>query len=200
MAPSVETVVARSAGSAVSLRYVRSTLLVSSIEELRCQGLLERYRRALDPAAVEVLMRPLSAPWMPVSIAEAHYAACEAIASPELAFELGKSSGVKVQESGIASLARLATNAGVTPWTVLAHYPRLWARVFDGGSAKVVKVGPKDARICLDGFPLARFAYVREALRGGHDAMLRFFANQVFVRTAPSSLTATSYVYEIAWA
>ena len=54
---------------------------------------------------------------------------------------------VQVQATFLGTLAKMGRSAGVTPWTGLVHFQRLWDRVLDGGGVAVYRVGPKDARV-----------------------------------------------------
>ena len=185
--------------ASATLRNVRSTLICSGLVELRARGLYDRYLQELDPVAAPAIVGAIAGMWLPLETAMAHFAACDRIVPTDVAFEIGGSSGRRVQQSALATLVRLATGAGATPWTVFANYERLWSRIFDGGRVTVEKVGPKDAIIRHEGMALARFAYFRNAIRGANDGALRLFAPNLFVRELPQFTTATTMRYRCAW-
>ncbi len=185
--------------TAPPLRRVRSTLLCSGLVELRARGLLDDYLRVLDPAAAPTLLQAVAGTWLDLDVCFAHFAACDAVVSSDIAFAIGGSSGKRVQQSALATLVRLATGAGATPWTIFANYERLWSRIFEGSKVTIEKAGPKDAIIVYEGMPLARFAYFRHALRGTNDGALRLFASNLFVRELPQHTTHTSLRYRVAW-
>ena len=185
--------------TAPTLRRVRSTLLCSGLVELRARGLFDAYVRVLDPAAAPTLLGAVAGTWLELDVCMAHFTACDAVVPPDVAFAIGGSSGKRVQQSALATLVRLATAAGATPWTILANYERLWARIFAGSRVTIEKAGPKVALIVHERLPLCRFAYFRQGLRGANDGALRLFATNLFVRELPQHTTATSMRYRVAW-
>jgi hypothetical protein len=189
---------ARAAGP--RLRHVRSTMVCSGLVELRARGLFDAYMRVLDPAAAPILLEAVAGAWLPLAVSTAHFVACDAVVPNTVAFEIGGASFRRVQHSALATVAKLATVAGASPWTVLATYGRLWSRIFDGGTVGVTKVGPKEAIIDHKDVPLARLSYFRNALRGANDGGLRLFASTVFVREQTQHTTNTSVRYRAAWA
>ena len=190
----------RRTGFTPELRHVRGSLFVSSLAEIRSRGFEAAYRNALEPSAEHALLGTITATWLPLKFAMAHYAACESAMPAELAFTIGAASGTRVQESILSPLLKVATGAGATPWSAFSHYPRLWSRIFDGAAATVTKTGPKDALVSIEDFPLARFAYFRNAFRGSHDAIVRLLASTVFVNEVPRHTTSTSFRLSVAWA
>ena len=174
-------------------------MVCSGLVELRARGLFDAYLRVLDPAAAPLLLEAVAGTWLPLTVATAHFVACDAVVSNTAAFEIGGASFRRVQQSALATVAKLATGAGATPWTVLASYGRLWSRIFDGGTVRVTKVGPKEALMDHKDVPLAALAYFRHALRGANDGGLRLFASTVFVRELTQHTTPTSVRYRAAW-
>ena len=55
---------------------------------------------------------------------------------------------------------------GINPWTLLPHFQRFWLRGMDGGAVRVLRLGPKDARIDVVECPLFKSKYFREACCG----------------------------------
>ena len=58
---------------------VRSTLIATSIQSLRTRGLLGRYTKLLQGPHKETVLTAVAGSWLPVEVAHAHYAACEAL-------------------------------------------------------------------------------------------------------------------------
>jgi hypothetical protein len=93
----------------------------------------------------------------------------------------------------------LAKGAGVTPLVLLAHLPRLWGRSMRGGAVASYRLGPKDARLEFAGFPCARVAYCRVAVRGVIAGIMESFAHAVYVRDIPERCTPLTLGYRISW-
>ena len=189
-------VLVRSHGGVI--RHIRSTVLCSSVTELRARGLFDRYRAIVPDAAAEQILSAVAATWMPIATAEAHFGACELLGvSGNDVFEMGRASGQRLQQSVANAFLLLARGVGVTPLAIFPTYARVWGRHFDGGTVIVERVGPKDVVLAIREQPLMRYAYFRHGFRGMTDAVVRMFAQTVYVReTAATALSAT---LRIAW-
>ena len=146
---------------------VRSSLLQASVTTLRARGHERAYLEHLDPKYHEAALATGGPPWLPIDAAIAHYAACDRldVDAEELRI-LGWSVGDRLQGTFMNGVAQGAQAIGVTPWKLLGHFQRLWARVFQHGSIAVGKSGPKDGIVEVRGLPLARFLYFRTAFSG----------------------------------
>lgn len=123
----------RSHGGAI--RNIRSTVLCSSVMELRARGLFDRYRTFVPDSAAEQILTAVAATWVPITTAEAHFGACEQLGvSSSDVFEMGRASGQRLQQSVANAFLLLARGAGVTPLRVFPTYARVWGRHFDGGT------------------------------------------------------------------
>lgn len=185
--------------AAPRLRHIRSTLICSGLVELRARGFFDAYLKVLDPAVAPVLLEAVAGTWLPLRICMAHFTACEAVVPATVAFEIGGATGRRVQQSALATVVRLATGIGATPWTVFANHGRLWSRIFDGGTVTIAKLGPKEATMDYTDLPLAQFSYFRNGLRGTNEGALRLFAQSLFVRELPKYTTRTSVRYRVSW-
>ncbi len=67
-----------------------------------------------------------------------------------------------------------------------------------GGGIRVLKVGPKEARVELAGFPACRYRYCRIGLRGVLTGMTEMFCTKAHVSELPV-WTDDSGVMRIAW-
>jgi hypothetical protein len=95
---------------------------------------------------------------------------------------------------------KLAAGTGVTPWTVFAQARRFWDRAFQGSGVSVSKLGPKEARMEIVGWPLARIEYTRVSFRGILVSLTRRFCTRVYVTEVAAMCTDTSAAYRAAWA
>lgn len=165
------------------LTRVRSTLLSSALVELRDRGLFERYWEHLDPAARPEVESMIAGLWIPADVAIAHYAACDQLGlGSQDAYEIGRGIGKRIHDTILSMLTRAARGAGVTVWTAVGIYTRLYVRIFDGGTVHVYKTGPKDVEFQIERMQLLQFQYFRNSWAGVHHVGSSLFAERVFVR------------------
>ncbi len=82
-----------------------------------------------------------------------------------------------------ASLLRATRNAGMESlWTVLKQKDRLWDRVYQGGGATVIKLGPKDLILENHGISLMESRHLRAAYRASLRALGALFAKVAHVK------------------
>jgi hypothetical protein len=181
--------------------HVRSTLIQSSVNTLRNLGHFERYTAHLDPAHAEAVLQTLAPSWMPIEVAEAHYAACDALRlAPSDLLSIGEAVGDRIQGTFLTTLSRGARAAGITPWTLFVHFDRLWGRLYQGGSAELRKAGPKDALIEVRSAVLPRFAYFRAAFCGVVRAPFKLVGvRMVHVKVERWNATTDTFVMRAAW-
>jgi hypothetical protein len=146
---------------------LRSTILASSVSSLRSRGHFDAYVALLDPAFRDAILKPNGPPWIPIEVAVAHYDACErlALGAEEMRL-IGWSVGDRIHTMFMKAVAKGAQAVGVTPWTLLGNFQRLWARLLQNGSVAVLRTGPKDGIVEVQGLPLARFEYFRVGFAG----------------------------------
>jgi hypothetical protein len=180
---------------------VRSTLLASSQLGLRERGWFDNYLRVLPQSAHATVLSPAAGQWIDVEFAMAHYRACESLGlSVDEQFDAGWRTSVRIQNSVLGTLARVAKTAGVTPWTGLQYFQRLWDRLLLGGSGAVYRLGPKDARVEIHGVPMVQFAYFRNGWRGMFGGSGQLFANRLYIHEFTSYTTGTRTAFLISWA
>jgi hypothetical protein len=179
----------------------RSTWVTVSLATLRERGLFERYDAALDPAYREPILSTVPGVWLPLDVARAHYAACDTLELPDSELvDIGRSAVRRANATLLSFISRLAQGAGVTPWTVLGYTPRLWSVSNEGGCVAVARLGPKEARIEVVGFPLAAFRYNRIAVRGIVLGCVELFCTRAHVREIPSLCDSRSLGMRASWA
>jgi hypothetical protein len=180
---------------------VRSTVLTSGMMALRARNLLDRYYELLPAVHRPTAEAIIAGNWLPIAFVMAHYDVCDRLElSYDDALAIGLNVGSRIHESLMLQVKRLASAAGVTPWTVLAQYDRFWQRTFDGGAFVVTRAGPKDAIIQVAKMPLARFPYFRAAYCGVTLAGARLFAKTAFVRPLSASVSDYGFAFRLAWA
>jgi len=130
-----------------------------------------------------------------------HYTAVNALGlSYAESAQAGAVVGEKIQATLLGTVARLARTSGVTPWTVLAQFQRLFERIFKGGGTRIVKLGPKEARIDVSGLRLAAFPCFRAGFQGMIKSGGELFCTRAYVSEVPRLCTSTTIGYRCAWA
>jgi hypothetical protein len=180
---------------------LRSTWVTGSLEALKRRGLFDRYLDALPRAHHQEILSIVAGVWLPVRLAIVHYGACDAmgLSVPEK-LELGSEVAAFANRSYVAYVAQVARAAGVTPWVVLEALPKLWQRGWRGGNVRIHKVGPKDARVEIRPWPLARFSYNRVATRGIISGLMKPLSNVVYVTELTRECSRDALIYRVAWA
>ncbi len=171
------------AGRVKPVLQVRSTLISASIQGLREAGLEARYLAAL-PSERHLEMKMMTAgAWLPLEIAMTHYRACDAMALlPEELESMGAHVSSRTQRSFVGTLGRTAGGVGATPWTMLAHTHRIYARMVDGGDHIIYRVGPKEALIVNMGSPLVEIPYFRRAMVAYYRGVGEIIASTVYAQ------------------
>lgn len=179
----------------------RSTWLSSSIRALRERHLLDTYLAHLPAQYHESVLTTVVGVWLPAEVALAHYEACDELhLTPAEIFSIGAEVGQRAQGTVMSVAVSLAKGAGVTPWTILVRFPDVWNRIWIGGSVAVYKLGPKEARLEIAGWPSSRTTYCRVALRGVVSNLVSLFCEKVYVKDVPSLCTASTLGYRFSWA
>jgi hypothetical protein len=151
------------APTAMPLTAVRNVFIQSSLAGLRANGYYERYVQLIDPAVLSELLSSLAPGWIPVALATAHYEACDGLMlSSQQLTEIGSQVGERLQESVLVSSAKRVRDADFDMWDVMLSLHRMWARLYQGGSVQVVKLGAREKLIETRGFSLFRFHYYRQ--------------------------------------
>jgi hypothetical protein len=157
-------------GSAPPVSGVRNVLLQASLAELKANGYYERYTSLIAPDVLEALLSSLAPGWIPLTVALAHYEACDKLALSAGEFvAMGKRVGDRVQDTFLVSLGKKGKDANFDLWAAVGPLHRMWPRLFKGGSVQTVKLGPKEMLLEEWGFRLNVYEYYRQ----GHLAALR---------------------------
>jgi hypothetical protein len=182
--------------------HLRSTLLQSSLTALRERGHFAAWSDTVAPEFRATIVEALAPTWLPIEVGMAHYDACDRLklAPHELA-AIGEAVGLRMQATFLGTLSKAIHQAGVTPWTPMPHFGRLWGRLFMGGSNQIDKLGPKDLELDVRGLALVRFGYFRHAyaslVRAG---LLLFGARSAYVNIVRWQASTLELVMHAAWA
>ena len=179
----------------------RSTWLGSSLIAIREHGLYDRYLAALPQQHHEVVLQTVAGVWLPIEVALAHYHACDALElSKRDTWEISTQVTRKVHGTSLDLAIRLAKQAGVTPWSILAQLGRLWDRTWQGGGVCVYKRGPKEALIEVVKWPCAGIPYVRASMPAVVLSVIEMFCTKAYVSEVPRMCSANAIGIKLQWA
>jgi hypothetical protein len=180
--------------------HFRSTWLTASQAAVREHGLGAAYEAALDPALKDLVLSTVAGVWLPMPVARAHYAACNALALPTHdLLAMGMAATRRANATTLSFVARLAQGAGATPWTILEQGTRLWERTCRGGAVGIRRLGPKEAQCEVVGYPLADLTYNRVTFRGIVSAVVELFCQKGYVREVPRLCDERSLGFRLSW-
>lgn len=150
--------------AAEPLSGVRNVLLQASLGELKKHGYYERYAKLIDPSKLEQLIASVGPSWISAELAISHYEACDNMMLSEEEFAvLGQAVGDHVQDKLIVSNAKRVRDGSTDLWQVVGQAHRTWARLYQGGSTQVVKVGANEMLLECRDYRLHQFYYFRRA-------------------------------------
>jgi hypothetical protein len=162
---------------------------------------MDRYLANLPVRYHDAVAGSVAGVWLPIEVAVAHYEACDALQlAPEEQVAIGRQVTELVHKTSYSLAIRLVKEAGVTPWACLALQKRLWQRVWEGGDVAVFKLGPKEARVEVAGWPCSRVPYIRRGLRGLLIGQSELFCRKAYANEIPHLCTDTTLGYRVAWA
>jgi len=182
--------------------HCRGTLLLASRRALQAHGHFDAYRARLAPDDELAIASSVAGTWLPIELGVAHYRACDALALPAgEQLRLGAAVVHELQRTFIGTVLRAAAKgAGVSPLFGLEKFFDIYARTMKGGGGRLVRVGPKDARVEFIGNPFSAIRYFRVAYRGFITAGCEFFAQRVVTAELDAHRSETTVGYRIAWA
>jgi len=185
-----ERIVEHQSPGGPQLVRVRGSLVVSSLQALRELGHFERYRALLPAARRDQLLSCPPNCWLPLEVAELHYAACDGLALSEAATRaVGEAVSQRIMGTFLGTMMRSgrSVDALPSPWIPLRQYGRICDRLLDGGSHVVTALGPKEALIETSGMSLLRFRYVHNAMLGIASGAAGLFAKRCTTSELPSA-------------
>ncbi|HTV18235.1 MAG TPA: hypothetical protein VMG12_06180 [Polyangiaceae bacterium] len=179
---------------------VRTTLILSSRRALTERGLFERYCERLSPADRTSLENIIAGRWVSIDAALSHYRAVDALALPTSEqVALGGAVGEQIQSTLMATLLRMAQGLGLTPWTSVNQYARIWDRLFIGGDLLVEKLGEREAAVTMYNLSLLEVPYFRVALRGLQEAGLSAIYSWKRIHVVEVGVMGLSVKYRLTW-
>lgn len=179
---------------------VRTTLIQSSRRALGERRLLGAYVAQLAASERQALDQLIAGRWLSMDLALAHYRAIDRLALPTSEqVALGSAVGTHIQNTLMATLLRMAQGLGLTPWTSVHQYARIWDRLFIGGDLLVEKLGEREACVTMYNLPLLEVPYFRVALRGLQEAGLSAIYSWKKIHVSEVGVMGLSVKYRLAW-
>lgn len=180
------------------LTAIRGVMLMSYVERLKDRGHLERYSAALSETDRTRLTYITAMSWVPVDLAAAHFAACDALGLGEL--ELIEQGGESARSMGPAMLGTLLRAVGTSPLTALSALGRVWDRIHQGGVCVAIHTGPKDLYIEQQGNPLSGSRFYRLSGQGFYKSLAELFCARAYVKaTRPMQRDGRAFAVTISW-
>lgn len=143
---------------------VKNVVLQSGLAQLKASPHYARYCALVDPAVIEHMVTNLPMSWTPMELASAHYQACEDLMlSAKQVMDLTHGSGGQLLKTALSSTVKRTYDPTVDVWNVMGALHRMWARLFQGGSIQVMKLGPNDMLFEQRAFVLPRYRYYQHA-------------------------------------
>jgi hypothetical protein len=190
----------RPAQDVPTVTSVRNTILLSSRRAIETRGLLGAYGAQLDPATKKVLDHLVAGGWSDIGLARAHYEAIDRLnlsTADQLA--IGGNVGMNVQNTLFAIMLQKVKGLGLSPWTGLRQYGRIWDRILVGGGVLVEKYGESDALVSMYGLPLFDVPYFRVALRGVQQRRLASVYSWLHIEVSEVSSNKSTTKFRVTW-
>jgi hypothetical protein len=168
---------------------------------LRRHDLFDRYVALLPREHREAVLSSVAGQWLPMAVARAHYEACNRLElSPAEQVHLGTEVSIKILDTFLGVVIRSAKQAGVTPWALFSRGHQMFSRVFEGGGGlRVVRHGPKEARVDIVGVPLLSIPYFRNGMRGIHQAAIALLCVQAYVQEISRDAGPSRVCLRVSW-
>jgi hypothetical protein len=180
------------------LTALRGVMLMSYVERLKERGHLDRYSAALSEADRVRLTYITAMSWVPVDLALAHFAACDALNFGER--ELVEQGGESARTMGPAMLGTLLRAVGTSPLSALSALGRVWDRIHQGGACVAIHIGPKDLFIEQQGNPLSSSRFYRLSGQGFYKSLAELFCTRAYVKAArPTQQDGRAFAVTISW-
>lgn len=185
----------------------RSTWIVSSLASLRSSHHFDAYLQALRgldrsiaTVAEQRLLNCVAGEWLPMSIARAHYDACNALSlsESELLRMAVEGDGGQVRRAWHAQFIGAAERPDATPWNILPQLQKLWLRTANGGAAAVYRRGQNRATVEYVGCELFDVRHFRLAVRAVLFVLTEHFCEDFQISTEPQQHPGSA-CFQLRW-
>ncbi len=178
---------------------VSGVLTLSSMMSFRELGFLEQALARLSPATREVLEGMTAASWLSLPLALEYYAALDSLnLSSKECFEMGRVVGARANRASLATAARTAVDDG-DAWPGAFALAKMWLRLFRGGGLRAARLGPREARLEVMGYPGLRSHYISQSSRGWIHGFIEPFCQQMVVTELASPRPGLDALYRAQW-
>lgn len=180
---------------------VRASVVITSRMTLRTLGREDDYFELLAPQHRDAIRELSGVGWLPIDVADAHYAAADALGlTGEAQRDIGRQVAHRLRDSYAGSIVRsLRVIGALGPHAFLSRFPTAWERLVQGGAARVYELGPKEVRIeCLRTL-IARHPYVREGWAGMIEGSVALVSRSVHVAVLPEHRGQDRCAFRVSW-
>ena len=167
--------------------HIRGLLLINAMDNLRSWGVFEAYLDLLSVDQRTLLTATIATSWVPIEHAVLHYETVEQLAIDE----------TKLEDAGVRLAERIATMFLAAPLRlakrgdgaevfagVLSKNDQLWERMYQGGSCRALRVGPKHLALEDRGNVLARYPLFRRGYVAYMSGLANLFQRDAHVHDA----------------
>jgi hypothetical protein len=180
--------------------HVRGTLIVASREQIRAMGEYQRYLATLPPEANHELVSLIAASWVPLPLAQVHYAALDRLEIPmETIEDASRAVATKLHGVLLGTVAKAVRAAGANPLSVARALGQLWGRMFQGGGVGVKQTAAREGFVYLTGSPLLASRYHRTGVRTHVQTAADIFSERAFVREHSYKAAFHELVIRVQW-
>lgn len=180
---------------------IRASVIATSRLTIRGLGRDADYFAKLDVAHYAAIRELSGVGWVPIDVADAHYAAADALGlDAAQQREIGRQVAHRLRDSYAGSILRsLRVLGALSPHAFLSRFPTAWSRLVQGGGARVVELGPKELRLECLRTRIARHPYVREGWAGMIEGTTGLLSKTVYVVELPDFRGNDRCAYRVSW-
>jgi hypothetical protein len=179
---------------------VRSTLILSGIQEIRARGHFSRYVDVLSPEMRERIFGLAAGMWVPVELAVAHYTAIDGLRLATSEIEsIGADVANRTWKHILSPVAARAKRIGPKPWEALTHTHESIDLNWRGGDARIFRESPNQALYEWVGQPCAGIPYFVTSFGAFMGALIGLYSQRASHHIVPEGCTPTTISLRLSW-
>ena len=179
---------------------VRSTLIISGIQELRARGHFTRYVDVLSPEMREQILGLAAGMWVPIDLAVAHYTAIDGLGLDDSEIQsIGADVANRTWKHVHSPVVARAKRIGPRPWEALSHAHETIELNWRGSDARIFRESPNQALYEWAGQPCASIPYFVTSFGAFMGALVGLFAERAQHFILSDRCTPTSIAVRLLW-
>lgn len=183
--------------------HTRGILIAGSRAGLEKLGLFTQYADLLPPLHKDVLLYCVASSWLPMDQTLAHFDTCDRLELTSSHYEaIGAALADRMTKTFLAAGLRSVRSMGVEGQLVwaMSRMDRFMKRIYTGGRCRVVRRGPKDLMLELNGIPFASSTYYRNVVLVETKALMSVLCKSLYARLiTPRSGSKESLALSLSW-